>query len=132
MGSLSNLKWWISATGFKSSNAAPAAATILGNNEHLTLRWLTMKTIFLIAFSPLSRVSTISRLGSSIEVHPANIIVPIMSLEKQARVSKPDNIRGWLQLETFPEDERICPVRTLKYYLAKIIPLRTEVEPLLV
>ena len=60
-------------------------ATILGNNEHLTLKWLTMKTIFLIAFSSLSRVSTISRLGSSIELHPANIIVPIMSLEKQAR-----------------------------------------------
>ena len=79
-----------------------------------------------------------SRLGSSIEEHPAHIIVPILSLEKQARgiycyfaesyflwfllsVSKPDNIRGWLQLETFPEDERICPVKTLKYYLAKVI-----------
>ena len=72
-------------TTFKMKSVLEYVATILGNNDLLTLKWLTMKTIFLIAFSSLSRVSTISRLGSSIEEHPAHIIVPILSLEKQAR-----------------------------------------------
>ena len=72
-------------TTFKMKSVLEYVATILGNNDLLTLKWLTMKTIFLIAFSSLSRVSTISRLGFSIEEHPAHIIVPILSLEKQAR-----------------------------------------------
>ena len=59
--------------------------TILGNNHLLTLKWLTFKTIFLIAFSSLSRVSTILRLGSSVEEYPDHLIVPMLSLEKQAR-----------------------------------------------
>ena len=72
-------------TTFRMKFVLEYVATILGNNVLLTLKWLTRKTIFLIAFSSLSRVSTISRLGSSIEEHPAHIIVPILSLEKQAR-----------------------------------------------
>ena len=72
-------------TTFRMKFVLEYVATILGNNVLLTLKWLTRKTIFLIAFSSLSRVSTISRLGSSIEEHPAHIIVPIVSLEKQAR-----------------------------------------------
>ena len=112
-------------------------ATILGNNNLLTLKWLTFKTAFLIAFSSLSRVSTLSRLGSAVSDYPEHIIIPILTLEKQARgieygfiqilsnmlfsVEKPDKVRGWLQLASFPEDERICPVKTLQFYLAKVM-----------
>ena len=118
-------------------------ATVLGNNDVLTLKWLAFKTAFLIAFSSLSRVSTLSRLGSAVSDYPEHIIIPILSLEKQARgmesglyyissilyvyfsVEKPDKIRGWLQLASFLEDERICPVKTLLFYLAKV---RTVLE----
>ena len=60
-------------------------ATVLGNNNLLTLKWLTFKTVFLIAFSSLSRVSTLSRLGSAVSEYPEHIIIPILTLEKQAR-----------------------------------------------
>ena len=60
-------------------------ATVLGNNNLLTLKWLTFKTAFLIAFSSLSRVSTLSRLGSAVSEYPEHIIIPILTLEKQAR-----------------------------------------------
>ena len=72
-------------TTFNMKPVLQYVVTILGNNHLLTLKWLTFKTIFLIAFSSLSRVSTISRLGSSIEEYPDHLIVPILSLEKQAR-----------------------------------------------
>ena len=58
---------------------------ILGNNELLSVQWLTFKTIFLISFSSLSRISTISRLGAAVEEHPGHLVIPILSLEKQAR-----------------------------------------------
>ena len=35
-------------------------------------------------------------------------------------VSKPENVRGWLELSKFPEDETICPVTTLLFYLEKV------------
>ena len=58
---------------------------ILGNNSFLSLRLLTLKTLFLLSFSSLSRVSTICRLSPDIEQHRGHLIIPLVALEKQAR-----------------------------------------------
>ena len=58
---------------------------VLGNNNYLTLRLLSFKCLFLLSFSSFSRVSTMARLGTQVEEHVEHIIVPILSLEKQAR-----------------------------------------------
>ena len=88
----------------------------------------------------LSRISTISRLGAAVEEHPGHLVIPILSLEKQARgvyeiihvedhdifsccSFKPENVRGWLELSKFPEDETICPVTTLLFYLERLVKI---------
>ena len=58
---------------------------ILGNNDILTLRMLTFKCLYLVSFSSIARISTLSILAANVEQHPDHIVVPLLSLEKQAR-----------------------------------------------
>ena len=58
---------------------------ILGNNDILTLKMLTFKCLYLLSFSSIARVSTLSILGANLEEHRDHIIVPLLSLEKQAK-----------------------------------------------
>ena len=58
---------------------------ILGNNDILTLRMLTFKCLYLISFSSIARISTLSILGADIEEHQDHVVVPLLSLEKHAK-----------------------------------------------
>ena len=93
---------------------------VLGNNNYLTLRLLSFKCLFLLSFSSISRVSTMARLGTQVEEHVEHIIVPILSLEKQARASNPARVRGFLRIPRFLEDLSLCPATTLAAYLEKV------------
>ena len=46
-----------------------------------------------------------------------SLIVPLLSLEKQGR---PSSVRGWVQLASFPENRRLCPVTAVTFYLSKV------------
>ena len=58
---------------------------ILGNNDILTLRMLTFKCLYLISLSSIARISTLSILSADVEEHQDHVVVPLLSLEKQAR-----------------------------------------------
>ena len=83
----------------------------------LSLKQLTLKTLFLTVYSSLSRVSSIARLGPSITVHQESAVLSFTTLEKQGRVG---HTRGYLQIPTFPDDPELCPVRTLVAYREKV------------
>ena len=58
---------------------------ILGNNSLLNLRYLTLKCLFLLTFSSISRTATVRSLGASVSFNQGHVVIPILSLEKQAR-----------------------------------------------
>ena len=83
----------------------------------ISLQLLTFKTLFLTIYSSISRVSSVARLGPSLQEHRDSVVLHFVSLEKQARVG---NTRGYLQIPRFPEDPELCPVRTLITYFNKV------------
>ena len=58
---------------------------ILGNNDYLSIKLLSCKCLFLLSFYSLSRVNTSSKLGTNFEEHQEHLVIPLLSLEKQAR-----------------------------------------------
>ena len=82
-----------------------------------SLPTLTFKTLFLTIYSSISRVSSVARLGPSLQEHRDSVVLHFVSLEKQARVG---NTRGYLQIPHFPEDPELCPVRALVTYFNKV------------
>ena len=101
----------------------------LPDNDQLTLKQLSMKTLFLLIMSSLSRVSSCARLGPDLLVYKVikclfyfhhykfyiqdHVIVNLVSLEKQSR---PGNIRGYLRIQNFIEDLHLCPMAALVEY----------------
>ena len=83
----------------------------------ISLQLLTFKTLFLTIYSSISRVSSVARLGPSLQEHRDSVVLHFVSLEKQARVG---NTRGYLQIPHFPEDPELCPVRALVTYFNKV------------
>ena len=58
---------------------------ILGNNELLPIKLLSCKCLFLLSFYSISRMNSMSKLGSALEESQEHVVVPLLSLEKQAR-----------------------------------------------
>ena len=58
---------------------------IFGNNELLTLRCLSYKCLFLLSLASISRIATLKSLGANVIFHQGHVVIPIVSLEKQAR-----------------------------------------------
>ena len=58
---------------------------IFGNDKLLNAKYISYKCLFLIAFSSLSRLSSLRSLGAAVEFHENFCIIPLMALEKQAR-----------------------------------------------
>ena len=85
--------------------------------ESISLQQLSFKTLFLTIYSSISRVSSVARLGPSLQEHRDNVVLHFVSLEKQARVG---NTRGYLQIPSFSEDPELCPVRTIITYFKKV------------
>ena len=98
-------------------------------NEQLSLKMLSMKTLFLLIVSSLSRVSSVARLGPDLLVYKVRInkyfipylfflfkdhvIINLTTLEKQSR---PGNIRGYLRIQSFTDDDCLCPMAALVEY----------------
>ena len=90
---------------------------------------LSMKTLFLLIVSSLSRVSSVARLGPDLLVYKVRInkyfipylfflfkdhvIINLTTLEKQSR---PGNIRGYLRIQSFTDDDCLCPMAALVEY----------------
>ena len=83
----------------------------------ISLQLLSFKDLFLAIYSSISRVSSVARLGPSLQEQRDSIVLHLQSLEKQARVG---NMRGYLQIPLFPEDPELCLVRTLITYFNKV------------
>ena len=86
--------------------------------DSISLQLLTFKALFLTIYSSISRVSSVARLGPSLQEHRDSVVLHFVSLEKQARVG---NTRGYLQIPRFSEDPELCPVRTLTTYFNQVI-----------
>ena len=78
-----------------------------------------------------------TKIGTQLEEHDGHVIVPLLSLEKQARggstilydspvqhfyfaVSNIARVRGYLRIPRFLEDPSLCPATTLIDYLNKV------------
>ena len=85
--------------------------------ENISLQLLSFKALFLTVYSSISRVSSVARLGPSLQEHRDSVVLHFISLEKQARVG---NTRGYLQIPSFGEDPELCPVRALVTYFNKV------------
>ena len=84
---------------------------------NISLQLLSFKALFLTVYSSISRVSSVARLGPSLQEHRDSVVLHFISLEKQARVG---NTRGYLQIPSFGEDPELCPVRALVTYFNKV------------
>ena len=65
----------------------------------------------------LSRVSSVARLGPSLQEHRDSVVLHFISLGKQSRLG---NTRGYLQIPSFGKDPELCPVRALVTYFNKV------------
>ena len=83
----------------------------------LSLKLLSFKTLFLTTYSSISRMSSMARLGSSLEVTRDSVVLKLVLLEKQAREGR---VRGFLQIPKFLEDPELRPVRALTTYFNKV------------
>ena len=83
---------------------------------NISLKQLSLKTLFLTIYSSISRVSSVARLGPSLQEHRDSVVLHFVSLEKQARAG---NTRGYLQIPSF-EDPELCPVRAIVTYFNKV------------
>ena len=86
----------------------------LGNNEHLTLRQLTLKTVMLLALTRPSRSADLSKLDIGWRSYQSDgVTFRPAHLAKQNRSSK--NIPDFFY-PCFKDDPMLCPVDTLKAY----------------
>ena len=105
----------------------------LPQNEQLSLKLLSFKTLFLLTASTISRLSSLNRLGPELlvfEVRLFNVfnqftlfclqdhcVLNFITLEKQGR---PNRVRGYLRVQRFLQDTSLCPVAALVTYQAQV------------
>ena len=90
----------------------------------IPLKLLSFKTLFLVIYSSISRVSSMARLAPSLEETRDAAIIKLQSLEKQSREGR---IRGFFQIPRFVEDTELCPVFTLSTYFSKVTSASLEI-----
>jgi len=66
-------------------------------------------------------MSSVARLGPDLLVYKDHIVLNLIDLEKQSR---PGNIRGYLRVQNFLEDDTLCPVSTLVEYNQRVSVLQ--------
>ena len=86
-------------------------------NECLSFKQLSYKTLILTIYATLSRVSSVARLGPTLDVYRDHVVLFLCHLEKQSR---PGNVRGFLTIPKFTEDPQLCPAEALQEYSAKV------------
>ena len=94
----------------------------LGETKNLTLKLLTMKTVFLLAITSPSRSADLSQLDiERMKTGTNGITFLPASLAKQSRQGRP--IAEFF-FPSFQPNATICPVHTLQVYLTTTRPLR--------
>ena len=83
----------------------------------ISLKLLSFKTLLLVIYASISRVSSMARLAPSLEETRDAAILTLQSLEKQSREGR---IRGHFQIPRFADDTELCPVYTLSRYYSKV------------
>ena len=87
------------------------------NNDDLTIKQLTQKTLMLIALVGIPRASELYLLDTqTMIIKEDHIIFQITGNVKHTRMGKPNKP---IIVHAFPKNTRICPIQTIKDYLAK-------------
>ena len=89
----------------------------LPHNSQLSLKVLSHKTLILLIYSTLSRVSSLQRIGPDIVENRDSLILHLHSIEKQGR---PGKLRGYIAVEKFNEDSHLCPVAAIVEYKSRV------------
>ena len=93
-----------------------------GKNNNLSLKMLTSKTVFLLAITRPSRSADLSQLESArLRYDKTGVTFFPSTLAKQSRQGKP--IKEFF-FPLFSSNPTLCPVMTLKDYMARTEPLR--------
>ena len=96
----------------------------LGQSEDLSLKFLSLKTVFLLAITRPSRSVDLSTLNlSRMQSRSNGVSFLPSSLAKQSRQGK--SIEAFF-FPSFPTNKTLCPVNTLQVYLGRTAPLRQE------
>ena len=90
----------------------------------LNIKWLTLKTVTLVALTTASPCSELAKLK-----------VNLISFQNDTTICQIDGSKTWrkkemkqINLSSFPEDPALCPIQTLKGYLAETKSLRPPKE----
>ena len=83
----------------------------------IPLKLLSFKTLLLVIYSSISRVSSMARLAPSLQETRDAAVLTLQSLEKQSREK---HIRGHFQIPRFNDDIELCPVFALTRYYSKV------------
>ena len=83
----------------------------------IPLKLLSFKTLLLVIYSSISRVSSMARLAPSLQETRDAAVLTLQSLEKQSREK---HIRGHFQIPRFKDDIELCPVFALTRYYSKV------------
>ena len=92
----------------------------------LSLKILTLKTVMLIALATGKRASSIRLLSTKpgyIEISEGKVVLQPCGLEKHSRL---DQSFPPITIETYNEDQSLCPVFYLKTYLKRTASLRAS------
>ena len=96
----------------------------LGHSIDLSLKLLSLKTVFLLAITRPSRSVDLSNLDMSrMQSHSSGVSFLPNSLAKQSRQGK--SIESFF-FPSFPSNKTLCPVNTLQAYLSRTAPLRQK------
>ena len=90
----------------------------LGPNETLSNKSLTVKVATLIALLAINRVSELAQLDvrfMSITQHEVDF-----GFKTPSKTSKPGKLPQNINLYNYPDDDRLCPVKTIKAYLNRV------------
>ena len=99
------------------------------NVSDLSLKFLTVKLVTLLALVTGQRCQTISLLNlNDLEIQENSVKIRIKQLLKQ---SKPGSHLPEIYIEKYVNDENLCVVKTLKEYIEKTKTLRKNDELLL-
>ena len=102
----------------------------VGGNSNLTLTQLTYKTVMLLALTRPTRSADLSQMSSQgCHFSPEGVKIFPSALAKQSRQGK--TIKPFFS-RIFSENNLICPVTTLRAYIARTLPLRADETKLFV
>jgi len=94
----------------------------LGENDKLSLRLLTLKSVMLLTLTRPARSVDLSKLVTARSFTGEGVTFKAQHLSKQSRASKPLTDFFYPR---YPEDQNICPVVTLQAYEARTMEFRS-------